>query len=251
MTGSKLVHVPGDLAFRRQIPERSFQASQGEHRGDPRLCPSRFRGPDSPTPVRIACPVIPDFEIEGPEPHAIEFGVDGRAGLDPAQEFRQLVLRLQIERVAGGGSGLMQAEEGKVRGIEKVAGRVAVLLDQRTLRWFHSVRSTWAGRSGFAPGRSPRAARRTHPERRAELPPCAAATGDARGYPPRAPATPAAAACGRVPAGCRWSTSIGRGKHPGSCGWRSWCGPGIGRHGSCRRPRDSTPTGKPRSEAHS
>src|ERR1035437_7472088 len=103
---------------------------QGEQGANPRLCPPRFDRANPPAPIRIACPIVPELKVETPKPSAIEFGVNGRTHLDATEKFRQLILRLQIESIAGGGSSLVQAHEGKIRRIEKVANRVPVFLDE-------------------------------------------------------------------------------------------------------------------------
>ena len=52
------------------------------------------------------------------------------ADLDAAEEFCQPVLGIAVERIAGGGCRLVQGGKGKIAGIEEIAGRIAIGLDE-------------------------------------------------------------------------------------------------------------------------
>ena len=51
------------------------------------------------------------------------------ADLDATQEFGQLLLRLAVERIAGGRGRFVQRKEGEVAGIEEIARGIGIGLD--------------------------------------------------------------------------------------------------------------------------
>src|ERR671910_63932 len=104
-----------------------------QQRGDPRLGPAGLDGPGPPTCISVAGPVVPSSVVEGAKPGAVQLGAGFRAHLNPAEKLRQFLRGLEIKALPGCGRGLMQAHESEVRRVEKVAERIAVLLDQRRL----------------------------------------------------------------------------------------------------------------------
>ena len=72
------------LIFFCQIPQGSTRLPHRQDRRNPRLRPAGLYTPGAPADIRVAGPVVPSLEVEGPEPPAAQFGVLFGADLNPA-----------------------------------------------------------------------------------------------------------------------------------------------------------------------
>ncbi len=148
--------MPADRAVGRQVPKGLMPRPQRQDGGNPGLRPAGLDAPRAAAAIGIAAPILPAAKVEGAEPAAIEFRMALGANLDAAQEARQTIFGVAVNRFLSSEGRLVEAREGEVGRVQEITQRVAVLLNDGRLAATVAVVGV-RRREGAAPLRALRA----------------------------------------------------------------------------------------------
>ena len=211
--GLKFIHVPGDAATGRVIPEISFFVTQGQHGHNPAVGPAGFDAPRTPSDVGIGGPMFPSSIIESGGTSLLQVWEypDSESGRGMINSSSLLAAARSSWGSPVAAAASVRETSARIGRVQQIANRFAVNLDQRGFVGSVGFIGFWRTKDEALACRCPipRGSRRRNPGRPADHPRFASARRDGRrvvlhAHQPRQRQQHPEP----VPAACHWSNAI-------------------------------------------